>query len=290
MKKKAPSIAEKRARHNRIRFIVQASFAAISNGYIKGFAHGQIFEGASKYVCVPGMNCYSCPGALGACPIGSLQATLNSRDYKISMYIVGLLVIFGTFLGRFVCGFLCPFGLVQDLLYKIPFVKKIRSLPGERALRYLRFVFLAVFVILLPAFVADFMGFGEPWFCKWICPVGTLEGGIPLVLLNSAMRGAAGFIFRWKLAILILTIISSIIIYRPFCRYVCPLGAIYGIFNKISFYRFKIDGTKCTKCGACQKICKLNIPVYEKPNTADCIRCGDCKAACPQSAITSVKF
>ena len=290
MEKKAPSIAEKRARHNRIRFIVQACFAAISNGYIKGFAHGQIFEGASKYVCVPGMNCYSCPGALGACPIGSLQATLNSRDYKISMYIVGLLVIFGTFLGRFVCGFLCPFGLVQDLLYKIPFVKKIRSLPGERALRYLRFVFLAVFVILLPAFVADFMGFGEPWFCKWICPVGTLEGGIPLVLLNSAMRGAAGFIFRWKLAILILTIISSIIIYRPFCRYVCPLGAIYGIFNKISFYRFKIDDSKCTKCKACQKICKLNIPVYEKPNSADCIRCGDCKAACPHSAITSVKF
>ena len=290
MEKKAPSIAEKRARHNHIRFIVQALFTALSNGYIKGFAHGQIFEGASKYVCVPGMNCYSCPGALGACPIGSLQATLNSRDYKISMYIVGLLVIFGTFLGRFVCGFLCPFGLVQDLLYKIPFVKKIRSLPGERTLRYLRFVFLAVFVILLPAFVADFMGFGEPWFCKWICPVGTLEGGIPLVLLNSAMRGAAGFIFRWKLAILILTIISSIIIYRPFCRYVCPLGAIYGIFNKISFYRFKIDDSKCTKCGACQKICKLNIPVYEKPDSADCIRCGDCKAACPHSAITSVKF
>ncbi|MBO6219961.1 MAG: 4Fe-4S binding protein [Treponema sp.] len=278
------------SRHKKFRLIAQAAFAALSNGYIKGFAHGQIFEGISKYVCVPGMNCYSCPGALGACPIGSLQATLNSRDYKISMYIVGLLVIFGTFLGRFVCGFLCPFGLVQDLLYKIPFVKKIRSLPGERALRYLRFVFLAVFVILLPAFVADFMGFGEPWFCKWICPVGTLEGGIPLVLLNSAMRGAAGFIFRWKLAILILTIISSIIIYRPFCRYVCPLGAIYGIFNKISFYRFKIDGTKCTKCGACQKICKLNIPVYEKPNSADCIRCGDCKAACPHSAITSIKF
>jgi len=278
------------SRHKKLRLITQAAFAALSNGYIKGFAEGHIFEGATKYVCVPGMNCYSCPGALGACPIGSLQATLNSRDYKISMYIVGLLVIFGTFLGRFVCGFLCPFGLVQDLLYKIPFVKKIRSLPGERALRYLRFVFLAVFVILLPAFVADFMGFGEPWFCKWICPVGTLEGGIPLVLLNSAMRGAAGFIFRWKLAILILTLLSSIIIYRPFCRYVCPLGAIYGIFNKISFYRFKIDETKCTKCGVCQKICKLNIPVYEKPNSADCIRCGDCKAACPHSAITSVKF
>ena len=277
----------KLSKHKKIRLIIQACFAAISNGYIKGFSSGQIFEGSTKFVCVPGMNCYSCPGALGACPIGSLQATLNSRSYKISMYIVGLLVIFGTFLGRFVCGFLCPFGLIQDLLYKIPFFKKIRRLPGERALRFLRFVFLAIFVILLPMFVIDVTGLGEPWFCKWICPVGTLEGGVPLVLLNKAMRASAGFIFRWKIAILAFTLVFSVVIYRPFCRYVCPLGAIYGIFNKISIYRFKIDENKCTKCGACQKICKLDIPVYKNPNSMDCIRCGECKAACPHNAISN---
>lgn len=269
-----------------LRLIIQASFAALSNGYIKGFAQGKIFEGSSKFVCLPGMNCYSCPGALGACPIGSLQATLNAREYKISMYVVGLLVAFGTLLGRFVCGFLCPFGLIQDLLFKIPFVKKIRRLPGEKGLRWLRFVFLGVFVILLPMFVIDITGLGEPWFCKWICPVGTLEGGIPLVLLNYAMRSAAGFIFKWKIVILLLTLFSSIIIYRPFCRYVCPLGAVYGIFNKISFYRFKIDPLKCTRCGACQKTCKLDIPVYETPDSMDCIRCGDCETACPHKAIT----
>jgi len=283
------SAAEKMKRHNRIRLIIQASFATLSNGYIRGFARGKIFTGVSKKICVPGMNCYSCPGALGACPIGSLQATLNSRDYKLALYVTGLLVLFGTFLGRFVCGFLCPFGLIQDLIYKIPFVKKIRRLPGEKALRYLRFVFLAVFVLLLPAFIADFTGLGQPWFCKWICPVGTLEGGIPLVLLNSAMREAAGFIFRFKLIILLITLFSAVIIYRPFCRYVCPLGAIYGIFNKISFYRFTIDSTKCTGCGACQKTCKLDIPVWQNPNSADCIRCGDCKTACPNQAIVTGK-
>ena len=283
------SAAEKMKRHNRIRLIIQASFAALSNGYIRGFARGKIFTGVSKKICVPGMNCYSCPGALGACPIGSLQATLNSRDYKLALYVTGLLVLFGTFLGRFVCGFLCPFGLIQDLIYKIPFVKKIRRLPGEKALRYLRFVFLAVFVLLLPAFIADFTGLGQPWFCKWICPVGTLEGGIPLVLLTSAMREAAGFIFRFKLIILLITLFSAVIIYRPFCRYVCPLGAIYGIFNKISFYRFTIDSTKCTGCGACQKTCKLDIPVWQNPNSADCIRCGDCKTACPNQAIVTGK-
>ncbi|WP_027728434.1 4Fe-4S binding protein [Treponema sp. C6A8] len=269
----------------KIRLITQASFAALSNGYVKGFAHGEIFEGKSKVVCVPGMNCYSCPGALGSCPIGSLQATLNAREYRISLYVAGLLVVFGSLLGRFVCGFLCPFGLVQDLLFKIPFVRKIRKLPGEKNMRWLRFVFLGIFVILLPMFVVDITGLGEPWFCKFICPVGTLEGGVSLVLLNSAMRAAAGFLFKWKLLILIITLLSSIVIFRPFCRYVCPLGAIYGIFNKISFYNFKIDSEKCTKCGACQKICKLDIPVWQNPNSMDCIRCGDCKAACPHNAI-----
>ena len=268
-----------------LRLIIQAFFAALSNGYVKGFAQGKIFSGPTKAFCVPGMNCYSCPGALGSCPIGSLQATLNSREYHISMYVVGLLVIFGTALGRFVCGFLCPFGLLQDLLFKIPFFKKLRSLPGEKGLRWLRFVFLGVFVILLPMFVIDITGLGESWFCKYICPVGTLEGGIPLVLLDKAMRGATGFLFKWKLVILIITLLSSIIIYRPFCRYICPLGAIYGIFNKISFYRYTIDAEKCTRCGECQKICKLDIPVWKEPNSMDCIRCGDCKAGCKNNAI-----
>ena len=257
----------------------------MSNGYVKGFAEGRIFDGATKYVCVPGMNCYSCPGALGSCPVGSLQATLTAREYKISMYVVGMLVVFGAFFGRVVCGFLCPFGLIQDLLYKIPFVKKVTALPGERALRWMRFVFLGVFVIVLPAFVADFMGLGEPWFCKWICPVGTLEGGIPLVLLNSGMRSAAGFIFRWKLAILIVTTLASIVIWRPFCRYICPLGAVYGILNKVSLYRFEIDTDKCTRCSACQKACGLGIKVFDSPNSIDCVRCGECRDACPRGAI-----
>lgn len=272
-------------RSGKTRLIIQSCFAALSNGYVKGFAEGHIFDGATKYVCVPGMNCYSCPGALGSCPVGSLQATLTAREYKISMYVVGMLVVFGAFFGRVVCGFLCPFGLIQDLLYKIPFVKKITALPGERALRWMRFVFLGVFVIVLPAFVADFMGLGEPWFCKWICPVGTLEGGVPLVLLNSGMRSAAGFIFRWKLAILIVTTLASIVIWRPFCRYVCPLGAVYGILNKVSLYRFEIDTDKCTRCSACQKACGLGIKVFDSPNSIDCVRCGECRDACPRGAI-----
>lgn len=273
------------AKISKIRLIIQVCFAALSNGYIKGFTQGSLYQGDIKYVCTPGLNCYSCPGAFASCPIGSLQATLNSRDYYISLYVAGILVVTGTFLGRFVCGFLCPFGLVQDLLFKIPFVKKIRTLPGEKFLRWLRYLILLVFVILLPVFVMDITGLGQPWFCKYICPAGTLEGGIPQTLLNENLRGAIGFLFKWKVSILVVTVISSIILYRPFCRYICPLGAIYGLFNKVSFYRYKVDPDKCTKCGACQKICKLNIKVYENPNSLDCIRCGECKAGCPKKAI-----
>ena len=100
------------------------------------------------------------------------------------------------------------------------------------------------------------------------------------------MRSAAGFLFRWKLVILIITILLSIIIYRPFCRYLCPLGAIYGLFNKISFFRIHVDKDKCVGCGLCQKECKLDIPVWKNPDSMDCIRCGDCKQVCPHKAIT----
>ncbi len=276
--------------HRRFRLIFQACYASITNGYIAGFAEGKIFTGATKYVCVPGLNCYSCPGALEACPIGSLQSTLGSRSYKFAFYVIGLLMIFGAFFGRLICGFMCPFGLIQELLYKIPFPKKLRKLPGEKILRWLRYPILLLFVILLPMFVIDITGLGEPWFCKYICPAGTLEGGIPLVLANEGLRAVVGFLYAWKLAILAVTIVLSALMYRPFCRYICPLGAIYGLFNKFSLYRFRIDKDKCTACGKCQRTCGLDIPVWQKPNSVDCIRCGDCKAACPTGAIETIRL
>lgn len=280
---------EKLKKHSKFRLIVMACYVAVTNGYIKGFMEGKIYTGPLKKVCVPGLNCYSCPGALGACPIGSLQATLGSRHYKMAFYVIGLLMIFGAFLGRFVCGFLCPFGLVQELLHKIPFVRKIRKLPGEKYLRWLKYVILAVFVILLPLVVLDITGTGDPWFCKYICPSGTLFGGIPNILLNSGLRSAAGFLFDWKITVLIIVAILSVIIYRPFCRYLCPLGAVYSLFNKISIYRYTVNEDKCVSCGACQKTCGFDIKVWQNPNSVDCIRCGNCRAACPKSAIELVK-
>lgn len=269
----------------RLRLVVQLVFTALTNGYVQGFVKGEIFRGKTKSVCVPGLNCYSCPGALGACPIGSLQATLGDRKYKFAFYVLGFLMIVGAIFGKLVCGWLCPFGLVQDLLYKIPFFKKLKKLPGDKFLKYLKYVILVVFVILLPLFAVDIFGQGKPWFCEYICPSGTLGAGIPLAILNEGIRSVIGWLYAWKVAILAVIIFLSILVYRPFCRYLCPLGAIYGLFNPISLYRYKIDETKCTRCGACQKSCKIDIRAFETPNSTECIRCGDCIKACPHNAI-----
>ena len=263
----------------------QIAFTALTNGYVTGFVNGRIYGGKSKAVCVPGLNCYSCPGALGSCPIGALQATLSSRNYRFAFYVIGFLMMIGAVLGRFVCGFLCPFGLVQDLLYQIPFLKKRDRLPGERVLRGLKYGILVGFVILLPLFAVDAFGQGKPWFCAYICPSGTLMAGMPLMALNEGLRAMAGVLYRWKLLVLFALLGLSVVIYRPFCRYLCPLGAIYGLFHPIAFLRIRVDAQKCTACGACTRACKMGVDVRQAPNSMECIRCGECVHACPHQAI-----
>ena len=270
---------------NNSRHIFQFVFTCLSNGYLSGFLKGNIYKGKGKFFCLPGLNCYSCPGALGSCPVGSFQAVIGDRNYKFAFYVSGILIFFGALFGRFICGFLCPFGLVQDLIYKNPFFKKLKKLPGEKFLKYIKYIILILFVILLPLFAVDFMGTGKPWFCQYICPSGTLFGGIPLISSSPALRGALGWLFTWKTAILVVLIFLSLIVYRPFCRYLCPLGAFYSLFNKIALVRYKVDEDKCTKCGLCQKKCNIDIKVFETPNNAECIRCAECMKACPHKAI-----
>ena len=241
-----------------------------------------------KKLCVPGMNCYSCPGAVGACPIGSLQNAVGNGTLRGLLYVCGFLVLFGTLLGRGVCGFLCPFGLIQRALHKIPFPKKLRRLPGEKFLRMIRYAMLLLFVLILPMFVSDAFGIGDPWFCKYVCPVGTLEAGIPLVLLNEGIRSLVGFLYAWKTAILIIIALLSVVIWRPFCRYLCPLGALYGFFNRFAIYRYTFDKDKCISCGACKEACKMDIEVMKSPNSVDCVRCGKCIDACPTGALGTV--
>lgn len=270
------------------RLTVQLVWTVLTNSFVTGFAEGKIYTGKFKSLCLPGLNCYSCPGALGACPIGSLQAMIGS-EHKIALYVSGFLIFIGALFGRLVCGWLCPFGLVQDLLDKIPFPKKIKTFKGDKLLRYLKYVILLVFVVILPLFALDDYGTSIPWFCKYICPSGMLFGGIPLVAVNEGIKESAGFLFAYKGVILVATILLAIIIYRPFCKYICPLGAIYALFNKVSPLRIRNDKEKCIGCKKCEKACKMNIDVLADLNSPECIRCGLCVKNCPTESL-SMRF
>lgn len=195
-------------------------------------------------------------------------------------------MLFGALMGRFACGWLCPFGLMQDLLHRIPFPKKIKNFYGDKVLRCLKFWVLLVFVILLPMFAVDIMGQASPYFCKYICPSGMFLGGIPLVANNAILQDAIGFLFTWKLLILLLTALLSVIIYRPFCKYLCPLGAVYALCNPISLKRLHLDQARCISCGKCAAVCKMGADPVRTPNHMECIRCGQCIDACPRGALS----
>lgn len=267
------------------RHVVQALWALLTNSYLAGFLQGKIYQGKLKTLCVPGLNCYSCPGAVGACPIGAMQAVIGSWNFKFAFYVAGFLMFVGGLMGRFVCGWLCPFGLIQDLLHKLPFWKKLETFRGDRLLRKLKYIILLIFVILMPMVLVDVLGQGAPYFCKLICPAGTLEGGMPLVLLNQSMQNALGLLYAWKNLLLLVTILLSILIYRPFCKYICPLGAVYSVFNPISVFRYRVDQEACINCGVCAKVCKMQVNPAKNANHPECIRCGVCRNSCPVKAL-----
>jgi len=264
------------------RKLIQLLSALIYNANLKGFANGKIYKGPLKGVCIPGLNCYSCPGAIAACPLGSLQSSLNSIGHKWPLYIIGIILVFGILLGRAICAFLCPFGLIQELFYKIP-SPKIKKSKQTRRLSLLKYGILLVFVILLPVYTLIQNGVADPAFCKYICPAGTLEGGVPLVALNSRLRDMTGALFNWKIFILSIVLLGSVFISRPFCRFLCPLGAIYSFFNPYAVFGVSVDEEKCTKCAACTRSCKFDVHYI---NDRECIRCGECRKVCPSNAIS----
>lgn len=260
------------------RRLIQVYAALLYNANIKGFFSGKIYTGDTKNLCVPGLNCYSCPGAVGACPLGALQDSLARSGKTAPAYIFGILILFGLLLGRIVCGFLCPFGLIQELLYKIR-TPKLRKSRFTRIASYFKYILLIV-VIAIPIIYA-----GIPVFCKYICPAGTLEGAVSLLsnIQNSSFFEMLGYLFTWKFCVLLFVIVASVFIYRFLCRFICPLGAIYSLFCKISLLGVKLDKDKCINCGLCIQGCKMDI---KHVGDHECIQCGECISICPVQAIS----
>jgi polyferredoxin len=226
---------------------------------------------------------------MGACPIGAMQTffgglrfNLSVAQKKFGLYVAGLLATVGSAVGRMPCGWICPFGFFQELVHKVPSPK----IKIPHFLTYFRYVVLATTVVALPLLIVDQFGYGQTWFCKWICPAGTLEAGIPLMLIKADLRPLIGFMYYWKLGLLALFLVWFVISRRPFCRTVCPLGAFWGLFNKASLFRMAVDDEKCTLCDKCTKDCPVEISIYKSANSPDCVRCLKCVSSCKFGAIS----
>ncbi len=265
------------------RRLIQLYAALLYNANLKGYISGDIYTGKTKAVCVPGLNCYSCPGAVGACPLGALQNALASSGNRAPYYVLGILLLFGITLGRTICGYLCPMGLIQELLHKIP-TPKLKKSRVTRALSWLKYIILAVFVVIIPLqYVSKHLPL--PAFCKYICPAGTFEGAVGLLAnpANSDKFSMLNILFTRKFVILVLIFGACVFIYRAFCRFLCPLGAIYGLFNKMSLVGVRVEEQKCVHCGLCTGHCQMDI---RRVGDHECINCAGCVSVCPTGAIS----
>ena len=266
------------------RKLIQLYSALLHNAHIKGFISGKLFDGPLKNICGPGLNCYSCPGAITACPLGSIQNALAESKTKTPTYVFGIILLYCIILGRTICGYLCPAGLLQELLYKIK-TPKLKKSQVTRILSYTKYVILFILVIGVPLMYAlQENNMPVPGFCKYICPIGTFEGGVFLLIpsSNSDYYGMLGALFSWKFLVMLIIVLAAIFIYRVFCRFLCPLGALYGLFNKLSIIGIKVDKEKCSDCYACINVCKMDV---KEVGDHECINCGECISHCKEEAI-----
>lgn len=272
------------------RKLVQVIWVFLVNGFWGFPVTRSIYQGPLKVICSPGLNCYSCPASTTYCPLGSLQQlllgirfSLETGSFYIGTFVVGTMGILGATFGRFICGWACPFGLFQELLNKIP----SRKIAIPKQLNWCKYAFFILFVVVFPLFIVDEFGLGEPWFCKYVCPAGTLEAGIPMPILQPDLKSTLGWLYVNKIAIMIAFIGWSVVSSRPFCRTTCPLGAFYGMFNKYRLIKLKLNEENCTKCGACHAVCPMEINFNETPDSAECISCMKCMTeACTYGAIS----
>lgn len=271
-----------------------------ANPWFVYFSTRTIYQGKAKGICFPGFNCYACPLALFSCPIGSLQHSLailspranassaagalaqagrQSASHSLAalLYVAGFIGLIGVAVGRLFCGWLCPFGFLQDLLYKIP-TPKLRM---PRWMRFGKYFALAFVAMLLPYLT------GVQWYSR-LCPAGALEGTIPLKALPPrAPLPEIGWFFWLKIGILVFFLVWMVVTKRPFCRAACALGASWALFAPISLYRMGVDPDACTFCDKCREVCPVDINIFDDANSPECIRCLGCKKVCPSGAVSS---
>lgn len=229
-----------------------------------------------KWICNPVLSCHSCALAWFACPIGVF---VHFSGYHLFPFLaLGMVLLIGVAFGRLLCGWVCPFGFLQDMLHKIPGRKL--TLPAWTG--YIRYAVLILMVFLIPYFLGE----STAWsFCR-ICPASALQVTLPHIITTRTFTLTAGTIV--KLALLVVVVVAAILSSRAFCKVLCPIGALLAPLNLLSFWTVKF-APGCTLCKKCDTVCPVDgdpsvrMREGQAPNRAlDCIVCHDCASACPQ--------
>lgn len=264
----------------RNRFFIQLASIVLANSFFLRRFNG---------LCYPALNCWSCPAANFACPIGVLQNASSDAGLTVTtapnlgqailraipLYAIGILILFGSLFGRMMCGWLCPFGWLQEQVGRL----RRKKLPMPNALSYLRYVVLVVLVFVVPFYTQT------PWFSK-LCPMGALQGGLLHPLVDPGVREMMQEWWWAKQAILLVVLVAMVFWRRPFCATICPLGAIFSLFNRMSAWEIRFERDKCVDCMWCVKHCPQGIDPRFEVNGHKCVGCLECQK-CPYGAIYS---
>ena len=195
----------------------------------------------AKYInsefCVPGLNCRYCPASVAGCPLNFMQRLFAEGMENLPIRMLCWLLLLALAFGRLICGWLCPFGLAQDLLDKIP-APKIQKNEWTRRLSYLKYILFAVFIVAVP-FGFYLGGKRALAFCQYVCPNMPFSNFFMTLATGGAIRPY--MIYNYRFLILAAVILLSVFMFRPFCRFICPLGAFYGLFNKAALLSVKVD-------------------------------------------------
>lgn len=235
------------------------------------------------------LGAYKAASIHALCPFGGLESlySLFSTGDFIKKIFSGTLILFiitiilAIAFRRSFCGLICPFGALQEffgMIGKKLFKKKL-VLPKyiDSPLRYLKYIVLFVTVYYAWKTAGLWMSPYDPW-----SAYAHLSGGLTELLEESLI----------SFIILIVILVGSLLYDRFFCKYLCPMGALYGIIGKISPSKIERNEENCINCGLCSKKCPVNIDVAHSKQitSAECLNCQQCVLSCPKAGALESKF
>lgn len=214
--------------------------------------------------------------------LGILHHNVSLSTLPPQMVAAFAIIPFTIVLGRFFCGWMCSFGAMGDFIYGVTSIfwrKKPRiSEPLDRVFKTFKYIWLAVLILAVWIAGTTVFSASNPWDAFGM-------------LLTIGKKPDFSFVFANLLPAFLLFIgivVGSVFVRRFFCRYLCPLGAIFAVTSKLRATSIQKPRTSCGKCRICTNNCPMGIPLYktDESKSGECIMCLNCVAACPRKNVT----